>query len=582
MPELLIAMLVLLVGIWVVAAKFPQLAEIMRGEGLRDKMARKAEQWIEAVKEDPAALPSRITAFNLALVGPGNPYGIDEAVSPAYRAIDEPHWLDPARPPNCVENVLNVFGETFRVPGTGMYLLKFGPAEAVYTVYQPIPLSRDDNMPPTATAAPYPGMFYAQTGGTIRLSLPQRDPQGDPFDPVFPTGVAPLQVGYAWVDASGQEHHVYNEVVTCTADFASNVHFTSDPVSAVADAGGEIIPQSVKATFRYLYDVVGSTWPVVPPGPPVGPPLATVDWVFGHAIWFDPAEQGKTLCVDYRLATYDNPLDPADPGNGRRNALAREVHRVPDEPTDRATGTFEVALDHGLIDDEVPAFTVDLDGNPIPSPPGQPHVLAIDVETGDIYTDSDGTLLISYIADGEVIDGWSEGRVSLPAGSPAVGKELLFYYRNLDRETVQIQRAAETFAEDIWSGQGLPVPPWALDRSYFPTRDGTTYDPTSPTIAFRDSALTRTIRVEYIGRAGPTVEIHTLGEMPPAQITLDDPVPGSPPTATIVSISGISVKGFATWFDRGKLRWVNVETLLTGQLDPALASQPGPTLLQPD
>lgn len=582
MPELLIAMLVLLVGIWVVAAKFPQLAEIMRGEGLRDKMARKAEQWVEGLTGDPTTVPSQITAFSAALVGPGNPYGIDETVTPAYRAIDEPRWLDPLRPPNCVEDTLNVIGETFRVPATGLYLLRLGPTESVYAVYQPVPLARDDRIPPTATGAPYPGTFYAQTGGTIRLSLPERDPQGDPFAPVFPLGTAPLEVNYAWVDASGQEHQVYGEIANCTADFGSNVNFTSDPVSAVADAGGEIVPQSVMATFRYQYDVVGSTWAVVPPGPPLGPPLATVDWVFGHAITFDPAEQGKTLCVDYRLRTYRNPLDPSDPENGRRNAVAREVHRVPDEPTDQGTGTFEVVLDHGLIDDQVPVFTLDLDGNPVPSPPGQPHVLAIDVETGDLYADSDGSLLVSYVAGGAVVDGWSEGRISLPAGSPARGKELLFYYRNMDEETVQIQRAPRTFVEDIWTGQSLPVPPWALGRTYFPTRDGTTYDPASPTIALRDSALTQTMRVEYLGRSGPTVEIHTLGEMSPARLTLDDPVPGSPPTATIVSVSGISVKGFATWFDRGKLRWVNVETLLTGQLDPALALEPGPTLLQPE
>jgi hypothetical protein len=125
------------------------------------------------------------------------------------------------------------------------------------------------------------------------------------------------------------------------------------------------------------------------------------------------------------------------------------------------------------------------------------------------------------------------------------------------------------------------VPDWAIGRWYYPTRDGTTYDATSPTIAFPPSSLTQTVRVEYIGRAGPTVEVHTLAEDLPATITVDDPMPGPPATATIISVSGISVKGFATWFDRGKLRWVNVETLLTGQLDGTLAQEPGPVLFQP-
>lgn len=577
MPELLVAMLVLLVGIWVVAAKFPQLSEIMRGERLRDKMARKAEQWVEEVKEDPTALPSQVAAFNPAAA---NTYGIDESISPLYRAIDEPEWMDPLRAPNCVEDMLNVIGETFRVPAGAPYLLKLGPADWVYTVYQPIPLARDDRIAPTAAGAPYPGSFYAQTGGTIRFSLPARDAHGNPFYPVVPSGRAPLEVSYAWVDAAGIEHHVYGEVVLCTADITSFVNWTSDPVSAVADAGGQIVPQSVTAKFRYEYQVAPSTLPPPPPGPPV----AMVDWLFGHAIWFGPAQEGKTLCVDYRLRTHYDPLNLASAENGRRNALARETHRVPDEPTDQSTGTYEVALDHALIDDEVPTFTVDLDGNALPSPPGQPHVFAVDIETGNVYTDSDGTLLISYVASGEVVDGWAEGKVSFPSGSPAAGRELLFYYRNMDRETVQIQRAPATFVEDIWTGQGLAVPDWTCGRLYFLTRDGTTYDPTSPTIGFPRSAQTQTVRLEYIGRAGPTVEIHTLPEVAPpgflpmigAAITVDDPVPGSPPTATVVSISGISVKGFATWFERGKLRWANVETLLTGQLDPALAAEPAP------
>lgn len=590
MPELLVAMLVLLVGIWVVAAKFPQLTEIMRGERLRDQMARMAEQCLENAKDGVEWLPSQLAAFNPALVGPSNLYGIDETLPPIYSPLNEPDWDDPARPLNVVEDMRMVLGETFRVPAPSPnasapqapYILRCGPAEQVWWVYQPIPLTRDDTIDPNTTVTPSPGNFYAQTTGEVRFVPPEKDPQGNPYTPALPSGLgfAVLEVSYQWVDASGREHWMEGEHVACSPVGPLTGPWTSAVLSGVA-AGGEIVPHSVHATFRSPYEVTSYTGGTVPA---TTPPVAALDQRYGHALWFNASEQGKVLCVGYRLRGHMNPVDPTDPNIGRRIPLIMERHRVPDEPSDPVAGMLEVALDHGGIDNEAPLFMTDVTGNALPPPYDRIHVLAVDPETGDVYTDSDGTLTVEYCREGQLVPGWDEGCVSFPVASPAAGRTLWFYYRTLDRQTVQLQRAPASFVEDIWSGASpaQPFPGWAVGRWYYPTRDGSTYDPTSPTIKLPDCCLSQTVRVEYIGRNGRTVELHTLGTVPPAMLTVDYPdMSGGQPSARIISVSGVSVKALATWFDRGRLRTASVETLLTAQLEPTLALDPRATVSQP-
>jgi hypothetical protein len=589
-PELLVAMVVLLLGIWVVAAKFPQLSEIMREEGTRDKMARKAEQEVEAAKDNAGWVPTAVFPYGAVLVGAGNPCGIDESVPGVYDPALQPDWTDGTRPPNAVENMLNVIGETFRVPAprpgdtVSGYFLKVGPAEKVYRVYQPIPLTRDDTRDPFARGGtPHPGAFWIQDDGVIRFSLPERDPQGNPFpevdssgapiSPYMPGGTAQIEVSYAWVDTTGVRHPMAGESVECAPDAGQTMTWTATaPVSAVAaPLSGQIVPNSVSATFRYDYEVVASN------GTPTSTSIPVyVDWDYGEALVLGQAEEGKTLCVDYRLRTYVNPADSSDPDNGRRIPLAREVHRVPEDPI---SGVSEVALDFQHLDDERPVFELNLDpvppGTPLASPP---HVVAWDVETGQRYSDAEGTLDISYVVPGPsptTVPGWIEGRISFPAGSLALGKTLLFYYRSLDRQTVQLQRAPATFCEDIWAGAARPA--WALGRWFRPERGGT-YDPTGTTLIFPDSCLSQTVRVEYATNGRRMVEVHTLPPESPAALALD-----AGPTATveIVSVTGVSVKGLATWSTRGKVRAVSVETLLPSQLEPSLAREPRQGALQP-
>jgi hypothetical protein len=241
----------------------------------------------------------------------------------------------------------------------------------------------------------------------------------------------------------------------------------------------------------------------------------------------------------------------------------------------------EVPLDFQQIDDQTPVFTADLSGAALATPP---HVIAFDLETGRTYSDVStgaGELDVSYVVSGTpstTVSGWMEGRVSFPQTSPALGRTLVFYYRNLDRQTVQLQRAPATFAEDTFTSNTLPLPVWALGRWFRPERPAGTYDPTSPTLVFPDSCLSQTVQVDYLSQGQRRVEVHTLGEQTPATLTLDA---GPDASVQILSVKGISVKGFATWTDRAKLREINVETLLPAQLDATLAKEPHPGALQP-
>ena len=151
--------------------------------------------------------------------------------------------------------------------------------------------------------------------------------------------------------------------------------------------------------------------------------------------------------------------------------------------------------------------------------------------------------------------------------------------------------------EDIWRADltdttNYPlaaIPWWARGRWYFrPSIDDTAlYDSQSATLMFPDSCLGQSVRIEYVGRGGKLyTEVYTLGEHDPF-IDLENPVPhrdpadsASNPSAEILSVSGVSLKGFATWFNTGRLRKAVVETILTAELDPILAARTRPAIIQ--
>ncbi len=122
--ELMVAMLVLLVGIWTIAVGFPRLLANITNEQQRTEMARLAERNMERLKGVEGALCWAVSG--------------DPTISPFSVPED---FDDVDRPANAQENMLDVIGETFRIPASqpqpdgltarasSVYVLQQGPAQ---------------------------------------------------------------------------------------------------------------------------------------------------------------------------------------------------------------------------------------------------------------------------------------------------------------------------------------------------------------------------------------------------------------------------------------------------------------------
>lgn len=125
--EILVAMLVLLVGIYTVARGFPLMLQSIRGEGDRTTMSRLAEETMSRLADNQYGLPEAIT---------GTP-----DISPYSFAED---MTAPHTERNAQEDVTEVRGEAFRVPAPyrtpggayaaapGWYALGQGPLSLIH------------------------------------------------------------------------------------------------------------------------------------------------------------------------------------------------------------------------------------------------------------------------------------------------------------------------------------------------------------------------------------------------------------------------------------------------------------------
>ncbi|NLO08187.1 MAG: prepilin-type N-terminal cleavage/methylation domain-containing protein, partial [candidate division WS1 bacterium] len=150
LTELLVAMSILLIGIYAVARGFPALFGTLEAEEIRTTMARAVEARMDRLKSSPQQIPAAI-------------YGYDPAdgalISPdAYPDAD----MEPI-PGNPRDDLTRVVGERFRVPGlqggatVAVYPLNIGPAYvpdpadvgATFQVYrlerlERVPMSQQD------------------------------------------------------------------------------------------------------------------------------------------------------------------------------------------------------------------------------------------------------------------------------------------------------------------------------------------------------------------------------------------------------------------------------------------------------
>ncbi len=448
--ELLVAMLVLLVGIYTVARGFPTMLNLIRGEGDRTTMARLAEKEMERYARDGDALPDAITGG-----GSISPYDVAEDA------------LDEFRPPNAQDNVLDVIGETFRVPAafiapgqsyvpgtSGQYVLRQGPAlwtdptgtGGMPYVYLLIPLEeqRDDPNLPGSPGLARNSFFVNVADGDILVP-----PTAYNYDGAAARGwsVDEIVVDYAWSEpgAPGSRpllHYVQGETVndlSGTGPVAAKVH----PAHLPAGSFGQLIAGQTRVWAKHYFarEPFGTAYPAQPG-------WYVLENKYGVTLRFHPQDTGLTLKVDYRLRT--------DVGD-RRKLLMMEEQVISGAQTrvDAGGAPFaDVRLSLRNLDDGVdlgPVFEDDVQG--ISLPPGEEtNILAVDMVDGNVYVEGTSFTLSDPNLLPMVEDGYRDGLLALPltiSGAPApyVGHPMRFYYRTLNRHNLQMQKAPRSFVD---------------------------------------------------------------------------------------------------------------------------------------
>jgi len=277
--EVLVAMVILLVGIWAVASGFPKLFGVLAGEEKRTEMSRLAEGTVERLKTDPYALPLAIS---------GGP-----TIHPDSVPDDPDIATDPPNSPNSRDDILWVGGESFVVPAVdptttvAVHVFNLGLAQGWAAGDPPL----------TAVYEVWP--LTAGTHFTLDTSTGVLGLLG-PFSGHY------AEVSYAWRDTGGGVHYVHGEVVG-----------DGDPVAAASATGfHSIVADSAHGRGRRYYTVICAV--TDPPGTFPGAGEA-VQNLYGAALLFNSVDVGKRIRIDYYLRT--------DPTRGNRRALIMSEDR---------------------------------------------------------------------------------------------------------------------------------------------------------------------------------------------------------------------------------------------------------------
>ncbi len=508
MVELLVAMVILLVGIYAVAKGFPSLFTNIDQERQRSEMGRLCQETIERLKDDPSVLPEVVT-------------GHDPATGGLIHPDSEPDDTVLAASGNARDDLIEVLGEVFTVPGVdpsalaAVYPLNQGPV-AVDASSNPLAQVRElvklERLSEAPTGLVPNGTFFVDRNGSLLL----------------PSGLSGAFVDYCWVDTAGQSHYAYGEYVT----FSGNVRaagVTGPPAFAA------VVEQSCRATGFIEYNVLLGGAGDVAAG------TCVVEQTYGATLLFDPSAAGKVIQVDYTLRTEDDAN-----GNPRRALMVKEEVPAPVSPP------YELDLAFEGLDDENPLYKTTLNGTDLDP---DVYLLAVDLQTGNTYTD----------AGSEVTLDMTKGTVTFTWASPAAmhGHELRIYYRTLNDDYVQIQKAPQYFIEDVLASQYTGAETAAVDyREYTASAD--TGDATYTVLTFPESVAGQAVTVDYVyGTSSPyervTAELHVIAGEAPHTVVLDNPN-----VQAIVGVQGVSLKVRGWWMDaRGRLQKLDLDTFLT-------------------
>ena len=456
--ELLIAMVVLLVGIYTVARGFPLMLNLIRGEGDRTTMARLAEKEMARYARDPEGLAEAVTGG-----GTISPYEAPEDLSDAVRG------------PNAEESVNDVIGEVFRVPaaylapsasyvtGTScQYVLRHGPAAwtdpsgtgGMPYVYLLIPLTEQTDDP---TAPGSPGLASNACYARLRpgeLLVPATVHTYD-GDNRRDWSVDEIVADYGWRDDLGSspppartvQHYVQGETVndlSGTDPLVCTVHAAH--LNAIAtNTWGHLLPGQTRVWARHYFvrEPFGTAYPTQSG-------RYVLENKYGAVLRFHPQDTGLTLKADYRLKTE---------AGGRRPLMMMEEQTLPSAQSRADAGGVsfaDIRLSLRKVDDGNDSgklFSTDTQGAALGAA-DTTNILAVDLVDGNVFVEgapfavSDPNLLPM------LADGYRDGVISFPlqiTGSPApyISHPLRFYYRTLDRHNLQLQKAPRSFVDSV-------------------------------------------------------------------------------------------------------------------------------------
>ena len=586
LAELLVAMLILLVGIYAVAKGFPTLFQQVQADSDRSAMARLAERVMDIAKASPNDLPESIYGYATTGNAPNITYS-------SIRPDDEPKDPDETslliNPPNSRDDIINVVGEPLTIPApytpvggatagdTVAVPLRVGPARANPTtdladvqVYQLISLVRTDEPPTLANNHTAPGTFYIETkvDGADHTTLQWHvylpsQAQFMPNQPLTDVGDATECVlNYAWVDtavATGGQYKPQFYVQHETVQHGGTV-LPAGSTATLNFAG--LVPEECQAWLRVSFpygdaDATGvggvgydSTTP--DSTPPAG--TFFLEYNYGATLLFNAADAGRPVFVDYTLRTGTTGSTKDD---SRRELMVFEDEQI---PTASQGPPYTVNLAIGGVDDTDPLFVDAIDGNNLAKPV---HLLIVDLTDGHTYTDADSPATIDNLD-------YVNNIVTLDATTAAncFGHRCRFYYRTLDQHSLQVTKAPATFLPNnvaaLYTGAAAANVGY---KTYTPSTQAIGATTSLRTIlTFPESSAGQTVSVDYTYGGDPstgvlpsraTGELHVIHE-DSCQIALDNPG-----VVSIIAVRGVSVKARGWWRAlHGKLRHVDVDSCL--------------------
>ncbi len=529
--EVLVAMTVLLVGIWGVARGFPLLMRTVREEGRRGQMTQLARATMETLLADPTGLPQWVSG------GPN--------VSPQMVPLDPDAFTGVDNPPNSRDDILQVIGERAVIPSVAP-----GVSVGAVAVY-PLKLGRANPTVPPAVAEvrPLTALLSAPPGGMPTGCFHLAGDGTLTADPA----VRRMEISYAWLDTATPPavHWVQREPVTISAG-----------ITTVAAAG----PGNA-ANFDRI--VEGSVWGnalvdfgVLAAGSTPSPGQAALD-ATGATLRFNTQNSGRAVQINYSLQA-------EEPTYGRRarevfeDQVLSEAVATPD-PTDAAFSYVTVQLTAPGVEGE---SVLNTDPATLDT-----HVLAVDLATGMRYWEGGADLAGGGIDPALGID-YDRGRVTLrvPSGagtSPnpyarALGHTFRFFYKTVDQGMITVLRAPEYYLPADLFGAIYPERQYAIvaaNPGGYTVLDFTTgLDPvtTQPVSA----SAGQTVAVDYTyGNANNPQRV--LGELHTININERKITLNHPNVQSVIAVRGVSLKVRAWWrAQTGRLQYVDVDNLV--------------------